>query len=192
MKALILSFCLICNANFIEADFKPLTSWEIRREKMSDDQRETIDRFLEKISQIESSGGKNFDHAEIQHGMHKGHRAIGSYGLMPNTVREVINRMRMEGTINPQIQSLRDLPPDRLKKELEANPLHQRELAEFLANRVLEKQQGDQQKAAYAWEQGHNLKPEQIEKRNYREADYVKKFIQLQNMLNQKGGMANE
>lgn len=173
---------------------RPLTAWEKRRIVMSDDQKQKIDAFLRKIAMIESSGGKNFDHAEIPAGMHKGHRAIGSYGLMPNTVKEVINRMRLEGNLNPQLKELQALEADQMKQTIEQNPQYEREMAEYLANRVLNRQGGDELKAAYSWEQGHNLTPDKIEQRNYKDADYVKKFIELQNMLTKPtdGGMNDE
>ena len=160
---------------------------------MGDDQRQKVEAFLRKIAQIESSGGKNFNHREMESGMHKGHRAIGSYGLMPNTVKEVINRMRLEGNLNPDLEALQQMEAAQMKEAVEANPAHEREMAEYLANRVLNRQGGDDEKAAYSWEQGHNLTPDKIEQRDYKNADYVKKFIKLKNMLQQdKGGMTDE
>lgn len=171
---------------------REITAWEIRRNKMSDDRKQKIEQFLRNIAMIESSGGKNFDHAEIDQGMHKGHRAIGSYGLMPNTVKEVINRMRLEGNLNPDLEALQQMEAAQMKEAVEANPAHEKEMAEYLANRVLNRQGGDELKAAYSWERGHNLTPDKIEQRNYKDADYVKKFIELQNALQDKGGMTNE
>jgi hypothetical protein len=37
--------------------------------------------------------------------------------------------------------------------------------------------------AAYAWNQGHNLKPQQIIDRNFASAPYVQKFDLLKNKL---------
>lgn len=141
-----------------------------------DMRREMRDRFLKTIGMIESSGGKNFSHPMIHSGMHKGQRAAGTYGLMPNTVNEILDRMRQEGALSPELQSLQELGPRRVKEEIERNPELEQQLADRLAQHVLDKQGEDEEKAAYSWFQGHNLSPEEIEKRKYQEHDYVKKY----------------
>lgn len=148
----------------------------LREQKEKEAQRQNrILNFLKNISMIESSGGKNFAHREMESGIHKGHSAAGTYGFMPNTIDEIANRMRQAGQQYPEIQRLLGLSPQEKKKEVEANPELEGKLAEFLAGRVLDRQ-GDEEKAAYSWFQGHNLSPEKIEKRGYKEHDYVKKY----------------
>jgi hypothetical protein len=142
--------------------------------KMSDN-KHRVKTFLKNISQVESSGGTNFNHELIQKGIHTGDKAIGRYGLMPNTVNEVLNRMRMAGTLTPELQKLKALDHDTLKSTLESNPELEDQIAESLAGRVLDRQQ-DEDKAAYSWHQGHNLSPEQINEKPYQEHDYVKKY----------------
>lgn len=44
------------------------------------------------LKQLESSGGKNRVHAMQKDGIHKGTRAVSSYGLMPNTIAEFVKR----------------------------------------------------------------------------------------------------
>lgn len=134
-----------------------------------------IARFLSNISEVESTGGQNTDHPEIQTGIHAGDQAIGRYGLMPNTVKEVINRMRLQGTLTPEIEQLNKLDHTQLKETLEANPQIEDQLAGTLANRVLHRQH-DEDKAAFSWNMGHNLKPEQIDTMDYKNSDYVKKY----------------
>ncbi|HBI01339.1 MAG TPA: hypothetical protein DDY18_06910 [Flavobacterium sp.] len=51
------------------------------------------DRVLSGIKFIESSNGKNTDHAEMKSGLFKGDKAYGSYGLMPVVIRETIKRI---------------------------------------------------------------------------------------------------
>ena len=143
-----------------------------------------INRFLKTIGMIESSGGKNFGHPTIRSGIHRGHNAAGTYGLMPNTVNEVLNRMRIQGNITPELKALQDLGPGRVKQEIENNPELEEKIASQLAKHVLKKQ-GDEEKAAYSWFQGHNLDPKDIEKRGYQDHDYVQKFRKFKNMLNQ-------
>lgn len=147
---------------------------ELKDFKMSDRQKQ-VKTFLRNISNVESSGGTNFNHPEVQSGLQEGDRAIGRYGLMPNTVYETINRMRLNGTATPEVMKLNELDPENLKATLESNPNLEDQLAESLANRVLDRQ-GDEGKAAYSWHQGHNLTPEQVEQNGYQDNPYVKKF----------------
>lgn len=131
-----------------------------------------VDEFLRKIAKVESSGGTNFNHQQIKSGIQKGDQAIGAFGLMPNTVDEIINR----GTDIPHADDILSMDPQEKKKYLEDNPDVEYALARRLASQVLDKQNGDQEKAAFAWNQGHNLSPDQIEKRGYEDSDYVQKF----------------
>jgi len=139
------------------------------------DDNSPIKTFLRNIAQVESSGGTNMNHPEMQSGIHAGDSAIGRYGLMPNTVKEVINRMRIHGQMTPEIEQLSQMDNQTLKDVLETNPDIEDQIAETLANRVLSRQ-GDEEKAAYSWNQGHNLKPEQLDTIPYKESDYVRKY----------------
>ena len=143
---------------------------------MGEDRKQQIQNFLNAISQIESSGGKNFNHKEIESGMHQGHRAIGTYGLMPNTVKEMDNRMRRDGLTLEDAQAIQEMAPDAMKEYIESNPEYEKRLAEYMAGHVLDKQMGDEEKAAYSWFQGHNMSPESIDSQGYKDHDYVKKY----------------
>lgn len=141
------------------------------------EKKNQIKKFLNNISQIESSGGKNQNHPEIKSGIHQGDKAIGRYGLMPNTVSEVLNRMKSAGTLTPEMEELQKLDSKKLKEKMESNPELQDKVAESLADRVLTRQ-GDEEKAAYSWHKGHNLNPEKV-KEDYENSDYVKKYKKL-------------
>lgn len=149
------------------------------REQKADE----IENFLKVIAMIESSGGKNFDHATIKSGIHKGHQAAGTYGLMPNTTYEVLNRLRQRGQMPEELIKLRTMEPKAVKAYIEQNPEIEEYLAKELAQHVLNKQQGDEEKAAYSWYQGHNLSPDKIEQKPYGEHDYVKKYQKYKQML---------
>ena len=151
------------------------------------DRQIKIKNFLNTIGKIESSGGTDYDHNLIQKGIHKGHRAAGRYGLMPNTVTEVVNRARMNGTLTPELEALGKLDPETMKAVLECNTELEDQVAERLADHVLKIQLEDEEKAAYSWHQGHNLTPDRIEEKPYKESDYVKKY----NMY-KLGGVENE
>ena len=141
----------------------------------SDVRDDNINSFLKTIGQIESSGGKNFNHDEIKSGIHKGQRAAGTYGLMPNTAYEVLNRMRRDGEVPQDLAGLSKMDPVQIKQHIETNPDVEQQLASHLAGKVLD-DQGNEEKAAYSWFQGHNLSPEDIDRRNYQDHDYVKKY----------------
>ena len=147
--------------------------------RMEDDK---IKEFLNRIAQIESSGGKNFDHPEMESGIHEGHQGIGRYGLMPNTVNETLNRMRLRGSLTTDLAELRKLDADTLKQTLEQNPEIEDRIAGELAKKVLS-QHPDDEMAAYSWNQGHNLKPEDVSARPYKEHDYVKKYNNIKKMM---------
>jgi hypothetical protein len=143
--------------------------------KMNDGRKQQIRSFLNNISQIESSGGKNFNHSVVKTGIHAEHKAIGRYGLMPNTIAETLNRMRISGTLTPELKELNKLDTQTLKSTLENNPELEDQIAEALASRVLDRQK-DEEMAAYSWNQGHNLSPNDITQASYKDHDYVKKY----------------
>lgn len=143
-----------------------------------------IRKFLNSIARIESNSGQNTNHELIQYGPMAGQKAIGFYGLLPRTANEMIREEARVGHPSPALQQLMSSiqqadPEDRdsiITSHLVENPNLQDEIAEQLAKHVLNKQHGDVNKAAYAWNQGHNLTPEAIEERGYLEHPYVQKF----------------
>lgn len=140
---------------------------------MDDDKVKT---FLDLISQIESSGGKDTSHKEMAHGIQAGDAALGQYGLMPNTIYEMAKRQRMKDVLN--------IPKEELSEKF--SPELEQKIADALANRVLEKSGGDQSVAAYRWNMGHNLPPERITPETLESSPYVQKFRALQQLLQKK------
>lgn len=146
--------------------------------------------FLKTISQLESSGGKNTQGQEIQNGIQAGTSGIGQYQMMPNTVKEIVNRRRQAGTMTQPLQDLDGMNPHEMKAYIEANPDVEEELAQSLATRVLQNQMGDEDRAAFAWHQGHNLKPENISTQKLNDADsvggqYVDRFRRIKDQMDQ-------
>lgn len=127
-----------------------------------------LESFLAKISKIESSDNPNAIHKIITSGMHKGDRAIGQYGLMPKTIDELVNRNR----------DLK-ITPEEARERAKVDPEFARVLATRLANLVLKNQSGNEEAAAYSWNQGHNLEPEQITPELIESSDYIKKYRAL-------------
>ena len=144
-----------------------------------------IQKFLQKIEAIESSSGQNTNHPVVTApNLQQGTSAIGRYGLMPNTVKELVNRRRIRGTASPDMMDLSQAPPEVIKAKLEANPDLEDQFANDLANHVIRKQDGDEDKAAYSWLNGHNLTPDDITPDQLNSSDYVNKFRRLGPMLN--------
>lgn len=144
-----------------------------------------IREFLEKIEQIESSGGQDTDHPVItKANLQQGTSAIGRYGLMPNTIRELVNRRRIRGTASPDMMDLSQASPEEIKSRLEASPELEDQFANDLANHVIRRQGGDEDRAAYSWLQGHNLTPDEITPDVLDSSDYVNKFRRLGPMVN--------
>lgn len=141
-------------------------------------------RFLNTISQLESSGGQNTQHEPMTSGIQAGTTAIGQYGLMPNTVKELVNRRRVRGTSTPELQDLADMDPQRMKVYIEGNPGLEQQLADELATKVITRQEGDPERAAYSWKQGDNLKPDEITDDQLNASPYVQKFRRLNDMMN--------
>jgi hypothetical protein len=130
-----------------------------------------IERFMKNISMVESSGGKNTRHKKIKYGMHKGHRAIGKYGLMPFTVIEIIKRKKDKNLY-------KYLKTDYIYKYLEKNNKDYEKIARYLANFLYEKHKGNEKKMAYCWNYGHNIEKHFFVKNNlYKKTDYVKKYV---------------
>lgn len=144
-----------------------------------------IQEFLDKIEAIESSNGQNTDHPVVTaNNLQQGTRAIGRYGLMPNTVRELVNRRRIRGTVSPEMLDVSQMAPDDMKNYVEANPELEDQFANDLANHVIRNQGGDQEKAAYSWQNGSNLQPDDITPEVLDNSGYVQKFRRLEPMLN--------
>lgn len=127
--------------------------------------------FRDATAQIESSGGKNFKHKKMgEDSIHAGDSAIGTYGIMPNTIKEFSNRYP---NWEPY-QQVKDLSSSEMKASIEADPELEQDMVEPMADFVLEKY-GSPRKANYAWEQGHNLDPEIVDN-NFMWTDRDRKF----------------
>lgn len=141
-----------------------------------------VNNFLKIIGQIESSSGRNFGHEEIQHGMHKGHRAIGTYGLMPNTIDDIIDNIK---NAPEHIKAIKNMSPEQKKQFLESNPQYEEYFAKHLANRVVQRFKSPE-KAAHAWHYGQYLNPNKLDKKRLQN-EYVDKFRKIRQGLAKKG-----
>ena len=134
------------------------------------------DRFLWNIEQIESSGGKNFNHPMVENGSFRGMRAIGKWGFMPPTIKDIVKMREAQGNAPREITSLAHKSPEELRQILETRPHVELELARTMANYILKRQGGNQERSAYSWLNGQNLTPEDIPAEKLQGHDYVQKY----------------
>lgn len=141
------------------------------------------DRFLWSIMQLESSGGRNTRHRTIKTGLHAGKHAMGRWGLMPDTVKEITSRAQKAGKSSGALDALASMDHKQMDKFFRQNPTVELTIARKLAQHVLRRQGYNPEKAAYAWNHGHNLLHDELPSEDVHESDYVKKFLKV-NKLN--------
>jgi hypothetical protein len=161
-------------------DFKNLSA-RLKEAKDSAERGYTdadLDKFVKDMSMLESSGGINTDHKTMQHGIHAGDAAVGSYGFMPNTVDDIITRYK---TLPEEYKGL---TTGELKERL--TPEQEQALANQLGHHILSRQKGDKDRAAYAWQYGHNLTPDRIDPNALQNNERVRRYRNLQKLLGSK------
>ena len=108
------------------------------------------DEMLQTISDVESSGGKNINHAPLG-GMHQGERAFGKYGLTPVIIRETLK-------LNPELKEkyvgAEQLKGQDLVSYMQKNPELEDEIASTHLNRLESKFGQNPDKLGYAWLNG--------------------------------------
>lgn len=135
------------------------------------------DRFLWSIMQVESSGGKNTRHKKMKTGMHAGDHAMGRWGLMPKTVKDIVSRVSAAGKADDSMKHLSSLDNTQMDKFFKENPTVELSLARLLARHVMRRQSYNNAKAAYAWLHGHNLHGNEIPSEDVHAEPYVQKFM---------------
>jgi hypothetical protein len=140
-----------------------------------------IENFLKAISMNESSGGINTDHETMKHGIHAGDAAIGKYGLMPNTIKEMAGRM---GKDSPYYRYSK-MKNNEIVEKINKNPEHEEQIANYMANHLYDKHGGNETRMAYSWNQGHNLTDKHFDTshKNYKDHDYTQKYIKHRQQL---------
>lgn len=149
-------------------------------------------KFLELIRQIESSGGKNVAHRTLASGLHKNQAAMGEYGIMPKTAEEFIGRRKRRGQFGPDEAIMAQMSPKELKSFLAEQDRVEQNLAGDIAEHVLRRSRGDDDKAAYMWNMGHNKVASDIKKQSLDKSDYVNKFRKLKQMIAGNNGDIRE
>lgn len=110
--------------------------------------------LLDKIGQLESSGGIDTDHEMVKRGPQAGDTAIGTYGLMPNTIEEMAERYPSDLTEGMSEQEM--------VERAKVDPEFAKTMAGTMVSFLKDKRGLSDDETAAAWEQGHNTKPENI------------------------------
>jgi hypothetical protein len=136
-------------------------------------------QFLAKIAKLESDNGRNTNHQLINKGLQQGQRAIGKYGLLNNTIQEVLQHKANEGSLTPELADLRGKDQDFVRNQFQKNPALEEQVASDLAARVLARQGGNELASAFAWNNGTNLSPDQITTQKLINSPYANKYENL-------------
>ncbi len=115
----------------------------------------------------------------MQHGIHEGDTAFGGYGLMPNTVVDVTNRLKALNKLSDNTNPIVGMPKEEINPYLQQNPQAEQEVADFLARNLLARMKGNEEFAAKAWNAGSNLQPNQMDEQQLINDPYVSKYREI-------------
>lgn len=126
------------------------------------------------IKAMESSGGKDTRHPAMEAGIHSGDAAIGDYGMMPNTAKEIAKQKK----VGPSDDAIQNLPNDQVSNLLKENPELAEQYTKILAEKLMQKTDGDPTLGMTGWHYGHNMSKEQLERKAQARPEYVDKVNQ--------------
>jgi hypothetical protein len=128
---------------------------------------------LKKImSLLESSNRDDVKHRTMQDGIHKGDSAIGRYGIMPNTAKELAVRNIADNIASPLDGAIKGSSTDNVERILKDNPDKYDQYATGLAEHVLDNAEGDVPAAAAGWLYGHNMSAEKMRSKLNADPEY--------------------
>lgn len=142
-----------------------------------------IEAILKAQEQIESSGGRNVDHAEIDYNsMHKGTSAKGRYGIMPLTLKDLAKSMSRDKEAQ-EAASIED--EQQLKDYFASHPALEDRLARQYIERANKSMGGDYdpEKITYAWQWGQNKTPEQFQKDKESNPEVNKRWAKVKSLF---------
>lgn len=135
-------------------------------------------RFKKALRIIESSDGKNTNHKLLTTGIHAGTRAVGEYGMMPLTAVTHIKRLKIRRTLVPRYIKYLCLDKFQMQKILEQDKGFYAYVVDSFVDEVISRSLTAQE-ADFRWNQGENIKRENIDFTHPR----IKKFTIVRNDL---------
>jgi hypothetical protein len=115
--------------------------------------------FKKLTSMIESDSNPDVIHPKMKSTMHKGTKAIGEYGLMPITAKDIVASKKNK---DPLDEVIGNIDPTMIEEVLQDNPDKYNELIDSLMGKIVNKTI-DPVDASVMWRWGQNLSPERIE-----------------------------
>lgn len=110
------------------------------------------DLGLKAIASVESSGGKNISHKEVKSGLNKGSSAIGKYGMMPLTVRELATK---DHALKQHYGHLGSASDSEIKEHFASHPEIEHEFASRNYDRISDSlKTKDLRLIGHSWNQG--------------------------------------
>lgn len=154
--------------------------------------------FKDAIAEIESSSGKNVDHQRMESGIHKGDKAFGDIGLMPNTAKQYAKELLSSGDDSAELQGILSSKQgsDQVNQILEDNPELYQKLKDYHFDRLLIKNKNDPFKAAHAhyygenFAQNRNLDGDKFNPFSHDKSGYIDKFKKAYETRGDNSGMA--
>ena len=127
-----------------------------------------MDRFLDAIQQLESSGGKRTSHKPMRHGLHAGTVAHGPFAIMPATIKDIAGKAKEY----PEVAALAAKTPGEVQQALASDHGLALQAARAMADHLHAKTGGDPDRMAHAWRHGAyaNPTPEQVAEDPYVQA----------------------
>lgn len=144
----------------------------------------SVQDILKMMGFLETTDGKNLDHKTMEDGLHAGDTAHGTFGLMPNTIKEMANRRRLNKDADELDKAILQAPNEHIPVILQKNPLAQQRYAETMAEKVSETVGDDLPLAAIAWRYGHNLPKERLMEILQQNPGYAKRIQEAMNLKN--------
>jgi len=108
---------------------------------------------LQALAMIESSGGRNLDHPVVEHGLNRGTRAGGAFGMMPKTAKDIISRTP---ALRKKYGNWVYVPNDVLTTKLNEDRAMDREIATELWKRLRSKMSKERAACSWFWGQYHS------------------------------------
>lgn len=133
------------------------------------------------IEQLESTGGYNTNHKTITYGIHNGHRAVGSLGLMLNSAKEMAMRRKLKNTADElDLQLINEITKqEEFEEFITKNPHKYENYTNDLLKLVHTRSGGDLFIAAVMWRWGHNLSKEQAKSILQNNSTYKKRIVNI-------------
>lgn len=108
-------------------------------------------KILKAIKMVESSGGKNTNHATVTHGLNANTKAVGAYGLMPITIKEVVSK---HPSLSQKYREIASADKHDIPSLMAKYPKAEKEVASALYDHLAKDLGHDPAKIGMAWLNG--------------------------------------